>query len=105
MVIDALNECETSQATKFLNLLREITSELPVHVILSSLEDLDMKSLLHRPDVLTVSMSPEKSIEDMEYFVTCEIATAEDVYQNPLVKDSVLCTSLLWAAISLPRRL
>jgi hypothetical protein len=92
IAIDALNECETSEATKLLNLIRELASELPVHIIVSSLEDLDINSYLHRQGVLTISMSPEKSNDDMDYFITCEIATAEDVYQNPLVKNSIFCT-------------
>jgi hypothetical protein len=101
MVIDALNECEISQATKLLNLLRELTSDLPIHIILSSLEDLDINSHLHRKKVLTISTSPENSSEDMEYFITREIAIAEDENQNPLVKHSILCTYLQWPTFSL----
>jgi hypothetical protein len=91
MVIDALNECETSEATKLLNLIRELNSELPVHIIVSSLEDLDINSYLHRQNVLTIGTSPENLNGDIDYFITCEIATAEDMKQNPLVTKFIFC--------------
>jgi hypothetical protein len=78
--------------TKLLNLIRELTSELPVHIIVSSLEDLDINSYLHQQSVLTISTSPGKSNDDIDYFITYEIASAEDIFQNPLVKNSIFCT-------------
>jgi hypothetical protein len=53
-----------------------------VHVILSSLKDLDIPKFLRRQNCPTISLTSEKLKEDMAYFINCQISIAKDPEQN-----------------------